>query len=167
MVVVERRCSTLLTTFTLVYCNALELHVYEYTTLVPHTMLEHREALFPSHSEDWTQFCCRTDQLFRALILTTVFLKKRNFSEPIFPGDPGSNGSESNLQKTPLRYSSQVSRNPNLFEYMSFWAHDKTAQIPLQSIRTWYFFSKWCISFGQECMILNHWVFFLNLQCSR
>ncbi len=23
-------------------------------------------------------------------------------------------------------------------------------------------FSKWCISFGQECMILNRWVFFFN-----
>ena len=32
----------------------------------------------------------------------------------------------------PLRYSSRVSHNPNLFEDMSFWAHDKTAQIPLQ-----------------------------------
>ncbi len=39
-----------------------------------------------------------------------------------------------------MRYSSWVSRNPNLFEYMSFWAHDKTAQIPLQSMQTWYFF---------------------------
>ncbi len=50
------------------------------------------------------------------------------------------NGSESNLQKTPLQYSSRGSRNPNLFEYMSFWARDKTAQIPLQSMQTWYFF---------------------------
>ncbi len=53
MVVGERRCSTLLIAFTLVYCNALELHVYGYTTFVPHTMLEDREARFPSHSEDF------------------------------------------------------------------------------------------------------------------
>ncbi len=48
--------------------------------------------------------------------------KKRNFSEPNFPGDPGSltltcvmhilsNGSESNLQKTPLRYSQEHWQN--------------------------------------------------------
>ncbi len=42
--------------------------------------------------------------------------------------------------KAPLRYPSRVSRNPNLFEYMSFWAHDKRAQITLQSMQTWYFF---------------------------
>ncbi len=28
-------------------------------------------------------------------------------------------------------------------------------------------FSKWCISFGQECMVLNRWAFFLILQCSK
>ena len=35
-----------------------------------------------------------------------------------------SNGSESNLKQKPLRFSSRVSHNPNLFGYMSFWAHD-------------------------------------------
>ncbi len=85
------------------------------------------------------------------LVGDTLFFKRNTaFLDPFFPMTMGhwpwpqamyilSNGSESNLQITPLRYSSRVSRNPNLFEYVSFWAHDKTAQIPLQSMQMMHF----------------------------
>ncbi len=101
----------------------------------------------------WTR--CRKfgNALIMSLMERSTGFFKRNatFLNPFFPVALGhwplprvmyilSNGSESNLQKTLLRYSSPVSCNPNLFEYMSFWAHDKTAQIPLQTMQTWYFF---------------------------
>ena len=55
-----------------------------------------------------------------------------------------------------LQYSSRVSRNPKLSEYRSFWAHDKTAQIPLQSMQIWSFFQ----TMHFLCRVLNCWVFF-------
>ncbi len=77
----------------------------------------------------------------------TLLQKKRNFSEPIFPGNPGS------LTLTPVVI---FSHNPNLFAYMSFWAHDKIAQIPLQLMKTWYFFQMvlffWSRVYGIESL---------------
>ncbi len=95
----------------------------------------------------WTKYYCKWQHIARPLGLHSSF--RTHFSRwPLghwsWPWVMYilSNGSESNVRKTPLRYSSQVSLNPNLFEYMSFWAHDKIAHIPLQSMQTWYFFSK-------------------------
>ena len=42
---------------------------------------------------------------------------------------------------------------------MSFFGIRKTAQIPLQSMLIWYFFQM-MRSFGQECMLLDTWVFY-------
>ena len=104
----------------------------------------------------------------QSVVSITLFFKRNaTFLDQLFSVTQGhwpwprvmyilSNGSESDLQKTPLRYSSQVSRNPYLFEYMSFWAHVKTAQIPLQSMQTWIFFQMmqffWSRVYGIESL---------------
>ncbi len=112
-----------------------------------------------------------------AQVITLFFKRNANFLDPFFlvtlghwPGPRVmyilSNGSGSDLQKNLLRYSTWVSRNPNLFEYMSFWDHDKTAPNRLQSMQTWYFFQMmhffWSRVYDIESMGI-----FLILQCSK
>ncbi len=119
---------------------------------------------------NWFQICRGLKMKFVAPMpeqITLFFKRNAAFLNPFFTATLGhwpwpqvmyilSNGSGSNLQKTLLRYSSRVSRNPSLFEYMSFWAHDKTAQIPLQSMQTWYFFQMmhfvWSRVYGIESL---------------